>query len=88
MVVSCGSPSRKSASEEPVVKAGKVEGAGGIRAAQKIAVHAPIVAAEAQIVLAVNPAQDSESEMVCDSEKLGCCSLNPVKLLSVTLGRP
>ena len=39
------------------IKAGEVKGAGGVRPAQKIAVHAAIVAAKAQIVLAVNPAQ-------------------------------
>ena len=35
----------------------EIEGSGGVRAAQKIAMHAAIVAAKAHVVLAVNPAQ-------------------------------
>ena len=39
------------------VKAGEVERAGRIRAAQKIAMHPAVVAPETQVVLGVNPAQ-------------------------------
>ena len=57
MLVSSGSPSRKSASGEPVACPVKVKGPGGVRTAQKVAVNAPGIAAEAQVVLAVNPTQ-------------------------------
>jgi len=62
MAVSCGRPSRKSASDEPVVvgesrvlseQAGEGEGSGRVGAAQKVAMDAAIVAAVAHVVLAM-----------------------------------